>query len=103
MTYEQIHREISHDFRDVIDNYKRAVETRVSKLACKSPFYPFRRFEFYTHPISKNNYTYFCIVNKHSQWKTPDVVVYCEYEGKFGKSSTFAAEKRIKWSLYNAL
>ena len=85
MTYEQIYREIKNDFRDVRDNYKRAVETRVSKLACKSPFYPFRRFESYTHPISKNNYTYFCIVNKHSQWKTPDVVVYCEYEGKFGK------------------
>ena len=85
MTYEQIHREISHDFRDVLDYYKKAVEPKVSKLACKSPFYPFRRFEFYTHPISRNNYTYLCIVNKHSQWKTPDVVVFCEYEGKFGK------------------
>ena len=85
MTYEQIHREIANDFRDVLDYYKRSLATKVSKLACKSPFYPFRRFEFYTHPKSRNNYTYFCIVNKHSLWKNPEVVVFCEYEGKFGK------------------
>lgn len=85
MTYEQIHREISHDFRDVLDYYKRSLSPKVSKLALKSPFYPFRRLEYYTHPKSKNQYTYLCIVNKHSLWKDPEVVVYCDYEGLYGK------------------
>lgn len=85
MTYEQIHREISHDFRDVLNYYKRNLASKVSKLALKSPFYPFRRLEFYTHPISKNQYTYLCIVNKHSLWEDPEVVVICEFEGNFGK------------------
>lgn len=85
MTYEQIHREISKDFHDVLEHYKRNLAPKVSKLALKSPFYPFRRFEFYTHPKSKNLYTYFCIVNKHSLWKNPEVIVICEYEGNFGK------------------
>jgi len=85
MTYEEIYREISHDFRDVLDYYKQTLKPKVCKSAQKSRIYPWRKFDFYTHPKSRNKYVYFSIVKKHSLWESPEVVNFCEYEGKYGK------------------
>lgn len=85
MTYEEIYREISHDFRDVLDYYKHTLKPKVCKSAQKSHIYPWRKFDFYTHPKSHNKYVYFSIVKKHSLWESPETVTFCEYEGKYGK------------------
>ena len=91
MTYEQIYREISHDFRDVLNYYERTIKPKVCKSAQKSKLYPWRKFDFYTHPKSRNNYVYFSIVKKHSLWKDPEPTLFCEYEGKGGKEIITAA------------
>ena len=85
MTYEQIYREISRDFRDVRDHYEHTIRPKVCKSAQKSKIYPWRKFDFFTHPKSRNNYVYFSIVKKHSLWESPEVTVLCEYEGQYGK------------------
>lgn len=85
MTYEQIYREIKNDFRDVHDYYEHTLKPKVCKSALKSKLYPWRKFDFYTHPQSRNNYIYFSIVKKHSLWETPECIVFCDYEGKYGK------------------
>ena len=85
MTYEQIYREISHDFRDVLNYYEHTIKPKVCKSAQKSKLYPWRKFDFYIHPKSRNNYVYFSIVKKHSLWETPECTVFCDYEGKYGK------------------
>lgn len=50
MTYEEIYREISYDFRDILDYYKQTLKPKVCKSAQKSHIYPWRKFDFYTHP-----------------------------------------------------
>ena len=85
MTYEEIYREIRDDFRDVRDYYDKVLRPNLCKRACKSSKYPWRNIEGYTHPKSKNNYVYFSIVKKHSLWESPEVTVFCDYEGKYGK------------------
>lgn len=85
MTYEEIYREISHDFRDVLDYYKKTLKPKVCKSSQKSSVYPWRKFDYYIHPKSHNQYVYFSIVKKHSLWESPECVTFCEYEGKFGK------------------
>ena len=76
MTYEKIYREISHDFRDVLDYYKHTLKPKVCKSAQKSRIYPWRKFDFYTHPKSRNKYVYFSIVKKHSLWESPETVTF---------------------------
>ena len=85
MTYEDIYREIKNDFQDVFNHYIKTFRPKVCKMAQKSSIYPWRKFDYYTHPSSRNKYVYFSIVNKHSSWAEPAVVMFCEFEGKFGK------------------
>lgn len=91
MTYEEIYREISHDFRDVLNYYEHTLKPKVCKGAQKSKLYPWRKFDFYIHPQSKNRYVFFSIVKKHSLWKDPEPTLFCEYEGKAGKEIITAA------------
>ena len=93
MEYEDIYREIRNDFRDVLDYYNKTLKPKVCKEALKCPqnLYPWRKFDYYTHPKSRNKYVFFSIVKKHSLWKEPESTVFCEYEGKYGKEIITAA------------
>ena len=101
MSYEEIYREILKDFRDVKEYYDVAIKAKVCKSAQKSRVYPWRHFDFYTHPKSQNKYTYLTIIKKHAWWNNPEVTVFCEYEGKGGKEIiTMAPKKDIMTSRY---
>ena len=102
MSYEEIYREILKDFRDVKVYYDVAIKEKVCKSAQKSRIYPWRHFDFYTHPKSQNKYTYLTIIKKHAWWNNPEVTVFCEYEGERGKEIiTMAPKKDIMTSKYN--
>ena len=101
MSYEEIYREILKDFRDVKEYYDVAIKAKVCKSAQKSRIYPWRHFDFYTHPKSQNKYTYLTIIKKHAWWNNPEVTVFCEYEGERGKEIiTMAPKKDIMTSKY---
>lgn len=85
MSYEQIHREIVKDFRDMKAYYDVQIKAAVSKSALRAKRYPLVTQHSYTHPQSKNKYVYISIVKKRSLRDNPEVTVYCEYEGKYGK------------------
>lgn len=91
MTYEEIYREIKNDFNDVRDYYDKVLRPKLCKRACKSSRYPWRNIDGYLHPKSKSKYFYFSIVKKHSLWEQPEVTVFCDYEGKYGKEIITAA------------
>lgn len=103
MTYEQIYREISRDFRDVRDYYDNVLKPKVCKSARKSSIYTWRKFDFYTHPKSKNKYVYFSIVKKHSLWEHPEATVFCEYEGTYGKEIVTVAVGTDRYKFRDAL
>lgn len=101
MSYEEIYRKILKDFRDVKEYYDVAIKAKVCKSAQKSRIYPWRHFDFYTHPKSQNKYTYLTIIKKHAWWNNPEVTVFCEYEGERGKEIiTMAPKKDIMTSKY---
>ena len=101
MSYEEIYCEILKDFRDVKVYYDVAIKEKVCKSAQKSRIYPWRHFDFYTHPKSQNKYTYLTIIKKHAWWNNPEVTVFCEYEGERGKEIiTMAPKKDIMTSKY---
>lgn len=101
MSYKEIYREILKDFRDVKEYYDVAIKAKVCKSAQKSRVYPWRHFDFYTHPKSQNKYTYLTIIKKRAWWNNPEVTVFCEYEGKGGKEIiTMAPKKDIMTSRY---
>lgn len=101
MSYEEIYRKILKDFRDVKEYYDVAIKAKVCKSAQKSRIYPWRHFDFYTHPRSQNKYTYLTIIKKHAWWNNPEVTVFCEYEGERGKEIiTMAPKKDIMTSKY---
>lgn len=101
MSYEEIYCEILKDFRDVKVYYDVAIKEKVCKSAQKSRIYPWRHFDFYTHPKSQNKYTYLTIIKKHAWWNNPEVTVFCEYEGERGKEIiTMAPKKDIMISKY---
>ncbi len=101
MSYEEIYREILKDIRDVKEYYDVAIKAKVCKSAQKSRIYPWRHFDFYTHPKSQNKYTYLTIIKKHAWWNNPEVTVFCEYEGERGKEIiTMAPKKDIMTSKY---
>lgn len=101
MSSEEVYREILKDFRDVKVYYDVAIKEKVCKSAQKSRIYPWRHFDFYTHPKSQNKYTYLTIIKKHAWWNNPEVTVFCEYEGKGGKEIiTIAPKKDIMTSRY---
>ena len=94
MSYEQIYREIEKDLRDVKAYYDINLKEKVSKEAKRAPRYPFRTFNTYTHPESKNKYSYLSIVKKRDWHDNPEVTLFCEYEGKKGKEIITIAFKR---------
>lgn len=101
MSYEEIYREILKDIRDVKEYYDVAIKEKVCKSAQKSRIYPWRHFDFYTHPKSQNKYTYLTIIKKRAWWNNPEVTVFCEYEGERGKEIiTMAPKKDIMTSKY---
>lgn len=101
MSYEEIYREILKDIRDVKEYYDIAIKAKVCKSAQKSRKYPWRHFDFYTHPKSQNKYTYLTIIKKRAWWNNPEVTVFCEYEGERGKEIiTMAPKKDIMTSKY---
>lgn len=101
MLYEEIYREILKDIRDVKEYYDVAIKEKVCKSAQKSRIYPWRHFDFYTHPKSQNKYTYLTIIKKRAWWNNPEVTVFCEYEGERGKEIiTMAPKKDIMTSKY---
>lgn len=101
MSYEEMYCEILKDFRDVKEYYDVAIKAKVCKSAQKSRIYPWRHFDFYTHPRSQNKYTYLTIIKKHAWWNNPEVTVFCEYEGERGKEIiTMAPKKDIMTSKY---
>lgn len=102
MSYEEIYYEILKDFRDVKVYYDVAIKEKVCKSAQKSRIYPWRHFDFYTHPKSQNKYTYLTIIKKRAWWNNPEVTVFGEYEGERGKEIiTMAPKKDIMTSKYN--
>ena len=101
MSYEEIYCEILKDFRNVKEYYDVVIKEKVCKSAQKSRIYPWRHFDFYTHPKSQNKYTYLTIIKKHAWWNNPEVTVFCEYEGERGKEIiTMAPKKDIMTSKY---
>lgn len=102
MTYEQIYHEIKREFREVRAYYDVQIKAIVSKSALKAKRYPLITQHSYTHPQSKNKYSYLSIVKKRSLRDNPEVTVYCEYEGKKGKEIiTIAPKKDILTQQYN--
>lgn len=85
MTYDQIYHEIVKDFRDMKAYYDVQIKAAVSKSALKAKRYPLVTQHSYTHPQSKNKYFYISIVKKRSLRDNPEVTVYSEFEGKYGK------------------
>ena len=65
--------------------YDVRIKAVVSKSALKAKRYPLVTQHSYIHPQSKNKYSYISIVKKRSLRDNPEVTVYCEYEGKYGK------------------
>ena len=94
MSYEQIYREIKKDFCDVKAYYDDTLKEKLFKEAKRSLRYPFRKLDTYTHPKSKNKYSYLSVVKKRSWWDKPEVTVFCEYEGRRGKEIITIALKR---------
>lgn len=103
MTYEEIYREIKNDFRDVYEYFDKTLKPKVCKRACKSSKYPWRNVDGYIHPKSKNKYIYFSIVKKHSLWEHPEVTVFCDYEGEFGKEIITVAIWKDRQTFQNAV
>ena len=103
MTYEEIYREIRDDFRDVREYYDKVLRPKLCKRACKASKYPWRNIEGYTHPKSKNKYVYFSIVKKHSLWESPEVTIFCDYEGKYGKEIITIAIWKDRKTFQNTL
>ena len=85
MSYEEIYHEIKKEFRDMKAYYDVRIKAVVSKSALKAKRYPLVTQHSYIHPQSKNKYSYISIVKKRSLRDNPEVTVYCEYEGKYGK------------------
>ena len=91
MTYEQIHREIVNDYRELYDAIMKEF-AGFQKIAKKAKRYPCRKKYHWTHSVSHNQYTYFYETKRHSDWdKDPRLVIYTEYETKKGKTTIVIA------------
>lgn len=91
MTYEQIHREIVNDYRELYDAIMKEF-VGFQKIAKKAKRYPCRKKYHWTHPVSHNQYTYFYETKRHSDWdKDPRLVIYTEYEAIEGKTTIVIA------------
>ena len=58
MLYEEVHREIVNDFRDLYSAIMKEY-TGFQKTAKKAKRYPYRKKYQWTHPVSHNQFTYF--------------------------------------------
>lgn len=91
MLYEEVHREIVNDFRDLYSAIMKEY-TGFQKIAKKAKRYPCRKKYHWTHPVSHNQYTYFYETKRHSDWdKDPRLVIYTEYEAIEGKTTIVIA------------
>ena len=87
MLYEEVHREIVNDFRDLYSAIMKEY-TGFQKTAKKAKRYPYRKKYQWTHPVSHNQFTYFFETKRHSDWdKDPRLVIYTEYEAMEGKTT----------------
>ena len=87
MTYEQIHREIVSDYRELYAAIMKEF-AGFQKIAKKAKRYPYRKKYQWTHPVSHNQFTYFFETKRHSDWdKDPRLVIYTEYEAMEGKTT----------------
>ena len=87
MTYEEIYREIKHDFSDVLERCRQIIKPAIGKLARKTAgsIYPVRHVYAWEHPKSHNAYFFLAIVKKHSLWDKPEITIFCEVEREIGK------------------
>lgn len=86
MSYEQIHREIVSDYRELYVAIMKEF-AGFQKIAKKAKRYPCRKRYQWTHPVSHNQYTYFFETKRHADWdKDPRLVIYTEYEATEGKT-----------------
>ena len=85
MTYEEMYREICNDSRDLYN----AIVDKLSdfrKYAKRAQHHPYGRIYSWKRPISHNQYTYFFLIRRHSEWdKTPRQITYTEIETNDGK------------------
>lgn len=65
MTYEQIHREIVSDYRELYAAIMKEF-AGFQKIAKKAKRYPYRKKYQWTHPVSHNQFTYFFETKRHS-------------------------------------
>ena len=87
MLYEEVHREIVNDFRDLYSAIMKEY-TGFQKTAKKAKRYPYRKKYQWTHPVSNNQFTYFFETKRHSDWdKDPRLIIYTEYEAMEGKTT----------------
>lgn len=87
MLYEEVHREIVNDFRDLYFAIMKEY-TGFQKTTKKAKRYPYRKKYQWTHPVSHNQFTYFFETKRHSDWdKDPRLVIYTEYEAMEGKTT----------------
>ena len=94
MTYEESYREIKYDVPDLYDAIaKNALNFRHKAKRAKK--FPLGEMYFWKHPRSRNEYTYFFEVKRHSDWdKNPRLVVYTEFDDEGGKT-TIAVAKQV--------
>lgn len=85
MTYEEIYQAISSEMTDVFAHFHNVERPKVDRTLKKATLFPKRISISWTHPKSRNTYTYYIQSNRPSQWNNPFMKVCCEYEGKEGK------------------
>lgn len=85
MTYEEIYQAISMEMPDIFAHFHKIEKPKVDRALKKATQFPKRISIDWTHPKSRNTYTYYIQSNRPSQWNNPFMRVCCEYEGKYGK------------------
>lgn len=85
MTYEEIYRAISNEMPNVFAHFAKVEKPKVDRILKKATRFPQRISIEWTHPKSRNTYSYYIQSNRRSQWDNPFMRVCCEYEGKSGK------------------
>lgn len=93
MTYEQIYQAISNEMPDVFGHFHNVERPKVERVLKKATLFPKRISIEWTHPKSRNTYTYYIQSNRRSQWDNPFMRVCCEYEGKNGKELLIVVPK----------
>lgn len=96
MTYEEIYREIKYDAPALYDVVS-AEGANFRQLAKRAKKYPYGKIFSWQHPKSKNIYTYFFEVKKHSDWdKMARLVIFTEFDEKDGKTTIIISNQITK-------